>query len=128
MSPVAVMTGAGRGQGASETTLLRSHGWEVVATDVAGEVDVVAEVCDAEAWTAFVETVLERHGRLDGLVKNAAVHHTRPLLQELPEDVERVFRINTLAPLIGVGTSFHLSGRNSWRRPAKCSSRRARPV
>jgi 3alpha(or 20beta)-hydroxysteroid dehydrogenase len=102
MSQVAVVTGAGRGQGATEAALLRSRGWVVVTTDVAGEVDVLADVCDAAAWASLVETILERHGRLDGLVNNAAVHHTRPLLEERPDDVERVFRINTLGPLVGI--------------------------
>ncbi len=73
-----------------------------MTTDVVGEVDAVADVCDGAAWSALIETVLERHGRLDGLVNNAAVHHTRPLLEERPEDVERVFRINTLGPLMGM--------------------------
>jgi len=102
MSPVAVVTGAGRGQGASEAALLRSRGWDVVTTDVAGEVDVVADVCDAEKWTVLIRTVLERYGRIDGLINNAAVHHTRPLLEEQPDDMERVFRINTLGPLVGM--------------------------
>jgi 3alpha(or 20beta)-hydroxysteroid dehydrogenase len=102
VSPVAVVTGAGRGQGAAEAEMLRSRGWDVVTTDIAGEVDVVADVCDARAWATLVEDVLERHGRIDGLVNNAAVHHTRPLLEERPDEVERVFRINTLGPLMGM--------------------------
>jgi 3alpha(or 20beta)-hydroxysteroid dehydrogenase len=102
MSPVAVVTGAGRGQGAAEAAMLRSRGWDVVTTDVAGEADVVADVCDARAWASLVEAVLQRHGRLDGLVNNAAVHHTRPLLDEGADEVERVFRINTLGPFIGM--------------------------
>ncbi len=55
-----------------------------------------------ERWKSLVETALERHGRLDGLVNNAAVHHVRPLLEERIDDVERVFRINTLGPLMGI--------------------------
>lgn len=102
MSPIAVVTGAGRGQGAAEAEMLRSRGWDVVTADVAGEVDVVADVCDARAWSTLLEAVLERHGRIDGLVNNAAVHHTRPLLEERHDEVERVFRINTLGPLMGM--------------------------
>jgi 3alpha(or 20beta)-hydroxysteroid dehydrogenase len=76
--------------------------WDVVTTDVVGEVDVLADVCDAGSWAALIATVLDRHGRLDGLVNNAAVHHTRPLLDERLDDVERVFRINALGPLTGI--------------------------
>lgn len=79
-----------------------ARGWDVVTTDVAGEVDVVADVCDERAWSSLVQGVLERHGRLDGLVNNAAVHHTRPLLEERVEEVERLFRINTLGPFLGI--------------------------
>jgi 3alpha(or 20beta)-hydroxysteroid dehydrogenase len=102
MSPVAVVTGAGRGQGAAEAEMLRSRGWDVLTTDVLGEVDILADVCDAGAWSSLVEAVLARHGRLDGLVNNAAVHHARPLLEERADEVERVFRINTLGPFIGI--------------------------
>lgn len=102
MSPVAVVTGGGRGQGAAEAELLRSRGWDVVTTDVAGEVDVVADVCDERAWSSLVQGVLERHGRLDGLVNNAAVHHTRPILEERGDEVERFFRVNALGPFLGI--------------------------
>lgn len=102
MSPVAIVTGAGRGQGAAEAHLLRSRGWDVVTTDINGDVDVVADVSDAQAWSTLVEGVLESHGRLDGLVNNAAVHHTRPLLEERGDEVERFFRVNTLGPFLGI--------------------------
>ncbi len=102
MSPVAVVTGAGRGQGAAEAAMLRSRGWDVVTTDVAGNVDVVADVCDERAWSSLVDAVLLRHGRLDGLVNNAAVHHTRPFQEERSDEVERLFRINTLGPFLGM--------------------------
>jgi 3alpha(or 20beta)-hydroxysteroid dehydrogenase len=113
MSPVAVVTGAGRGQGAAEAALLRSRGWDVVTTDVAGEVDVLADVCDARAWSSLVEGVLERHGRLDGLVNNAAVHHTRPLLEERADEIERLFRINTLGAFMGIQAVTPAMQRNS---------------
>jgi NAD(P)-dependent dehydrogenase (short-subunit alcohol dehydrogenase family) len=33
---------------------------------------------------AIVATALDRHGRIDGLVNNAGVHHIRPLLDDTP--------------------------------------------
>ena len=102
MSPVAVVTGAGRGQGAAEAMLLRRRGWEVVTTDVSGEVDLEADVGDPHAWEQVVRLTLDRHGRIDGLVNNAAVHHVRGLLDEQAADLERMWRINTLGPLLGI--------------------------
>jgi 3alpha(or 20beta)-hydroxysteroid dehydrogenase len=99
---VAIVTGAGRGQGAAEAALLRSRGWSVVTTDVAGEVDVVADVSEAKAWDLVVATALGRHGRIDGLVNNAGLHHIRPLLDERAEDAERLWRVNALGPLLGI--------------------------
>jgi 3alpha(or 20beta)-hydroxysteroid dehydrogenase len=99
---VAVVTGAGRGQGAAEAALLRARGWSVVTADLAGDVDVIADVSEAKAWDVIVATALDRHGRIDGLVNNAGVHHIRPLLDERAEDAERMWRINALGPLLGI--------------------------
>ena len=99
---VAIVTGAGRGQGAAEAALLRARGWTVVTADVAGDVDVVADVSEAKAWGVIVATALDRHGRIDGLVNNAGVHHIRPLLDERAEDAERMWRVNALGPLLGI--------------------------
>ena len=102
VSTVAVVTGAGRGQGAAEAALLRSRGWSVVTTDVAGDVDVVADVSEAKGWEAIVAIAVDRHGRIDGLVNNAGIHHIRPLLDERAEDAERMWRVNALGPLLGI--------------------------
>ena len=102
VSTVAIVTGAGRGQGAVEAALLRSRGWRVVTTDVAGDVDVVADVSEAKAWEVVVAMTLDRYGRIDGLVNNAGVHHIRPLLDERAEDAERMWRVNALGPLLGI--------------------------
>jgi NAD(P)-dependent dehydrogenase (short-subunit alcohol dehydrogenase family) len=49
-----------------------------VTADMARGVEVLADECDARAWRSLVEGVLERRGGLDGLVNNAAIHHTQP--------------------------------------------------
>ena len=102
VNTVAIVTGAGRGQGAAEAALLRSRGWSVVTADVAGDVDVVADVSLAKDWEAIVAAALDGHGRIDGLVNNAGVHHIRPLLDEVAEDAERLWRVNALGPLLGI--------------------------
>jgi 3alpha(or 20beta)-hydroxysteroid dehydrogenase len=99
---VAIVTGAGRGQGAAEAALLRARGWLVLTTDVAGEVDVVADVSEAKTWDLIVATALGRHGRIDGLVNNAGLHHIRPLLDERADGAERLWRVNALGPLLGI--------------------------
>jgi NAD(P)-dependent dehydrogenase (short-subunit alcohol dehydrogenase family) len=76
LRPVAVVTVTGRGRGAAEAALLRD--WGVVTADMARGVEVLADECDARAWRSLVEGVLERRGGLDGLVNNAAIHHTQP--------------------------------------------------
>jgi 3alpha(or 20beta)-hydroxysteroid dehydrogenase len=102
VTKVTIVTGAGRGQGAAEAELLRSRGWSVVTADVKGDVDVIADVSQATAWEAIVAAALDRHGRIDGLVNNAGVHHIRPLLDERPQDAERMWRVNALGPLLGI--------------------------
>lgn len=78
------------------------RGWDVVTADVSGAVDLEADVTDPAAWASVVRLALDRYGRLDGLVNNAAVHHIRPILDERPEDLERLWRVNTLGPLLGI--------------------------
>jgi len=104
VSPVAIVTGAGRGQGAAEADLLHARGWEVLTTDVAGEVDVVHDVADEPGWEAVVNAAVDRFGGVDALVNNAAIHHTRPLLDETAADMERMWRVNLLGPFLGIRT------------------------
>ncbi len=62
-------------------------------------VDVVA--CDVTAHAdreRLIETVIERHGRIDGLVNNAGAGATGPALRTPVEDFARVLDINLTAP------------------------------
>ena len=123
---VALVTGAGRGLGASHARALAAHGAHVVVHDAGVEADgsggdpaladaVVAEI-EAAGGTAVatyenletaagctraVETAVERLGRLDVVVQNAGL-----LVWEELEDAdaswERLRRVNVDAP-------FHLT-------------------
>ena len=84
---VAIVTGAGAGIGEATSLAMAREGARVVladvlpervealATRIAGEggevLCVPIDVTDEAAWASLVETVLERHGRIDALFNNA---------------------------------------------------------
>lgn len=85
MSKIALITGGSRGIGAAITRRLHADGYTVIinyvnstaqAQALARELDglaLQADVADPEQVNAMVDTVLERFGRLDVLICNAAV-------------------------------------------------------
>ncbi|NEK56772.1 SDR family oxidoreductase [Geodermatophilus sabuli] len=114
---VVVVTGAARGQGAAEARALAAEGAIVVATDVVAPDDVASgeldghgeaivyrqlDVADPAGWAALTAELGERYGQVHGLVNNAGLTHRARLLDvELP-DWERMFRVNTTGPLLGI--------------------------
>ncbi|MFD7977758.1 SDR family NAD(P)-dependent oxidoreductase [Streptomyces sp. NPDC059071] len=111
-----IVTGAARGQGAAEARLLAEAGARVVLTDVREEegravaaelgagtaVFVRHDVTSAEDWKTVVESALAVHGRLDGLVNNAAVWRTAPVESETYENFHLLLRVNLLGPFLGM--------------------------
>jgi NAD(P)-dependent dehydrogenase (short-subunit alcohol dehydrogenase family) len=59
---------------------------------------VVCDVTDAGERERLIETVVERHGRLDGLVNNAGVGATAPALKTSADAFARVLDVNLTAP------------------------------
>ncbi|MFF2810898.1 glucose 1-dehydrogenase [Streptomyces sp. NPDC058000] len=112
---VAVITGAGRGQGAAEARLFVASGARVVLGDVreeegralAAELGDAArfvrhDVTDADGWRTVVDTAATAFGRLDVLVNNAALWRTAPVDQETEENFDRLLRVNLLGPFLGI--------------------------
>lgn len=111
---VVVITGAAKGQGEAEARLFASHGARVVLTDVLAErltetaasidgaMGIVHDVTDAEQWQRVVDETLAAHGRIDGLVNNAAIHRIRPLLDEPLDDMRRIMDINLFGAVAGM--------------------------
>lgn len=110
---VAIITGAASGQGEAEARLFAAEGAKVVLTDIQEGGQVAAgigeaaffirhDVSSAEGWATVVRETLERFGRLDILVNNAATYDPRPLLETSAEDLERHFRVNTLGAMLGM--------------------------
>ena len=149
---VALVTGAGRGLGASHARALAAHGAQLVVHDAGVEPDgsggdpapadaVVAEI-EAAGGTAVatyenletaagcaqaVETAAERLGRLDIVVQNAGL-----LVWEELEDAdaswERLRRVNVDAPFHLTRAAFPLMKRNGYGRFVFTTSGRAMSV
>jgi len=112
---VVVVTGAARGQGEAEARLFAEEGARVALGDVLDdEGKAVAEslgeaalyqhldVTDERQWDALVDATRERFGRIDGLVNNAGILVSRPLLEMEVEQYRRVLDVNLVGCFLGV--------------------------
>ncbi|MGY1823027.1 SDR family NAD(P)-dependent oxidoreductase [Geodermatophilus sp. SYSU D00079] len=112
---VVLVTGGAHGIGAAVSRYLAAQGAAVVAADVAeaawdaGGLDVThvrADVSDEASWDRLVSTTLERHGRIDALVNNAAIYQglgaKRPFTDITVDEWERVMAVNTRGVWLGM--------------------------
>ncbi len=111
---VAIITGAARGQGEAEARLFAALGASVVLTDIQIDGQRVAEeiggdavfarhdVADIESWAEVVRIAVDRFGRLDILVNNAAISKPTPLLETTVQDFDNHYRVNQLGVFLGM--------------------------
>ena len=134
-SPVAIITGAGRGLGREHALALARAGYAVVVNDLGGAGDgtgadaspasqVVAEieamggqaiadgsdVADWQAAGSMIEKAVQHFGRLDALVNNAGILRDRSLANITEDDWDLSIRVN----LKGTAAPLHHAGRY-WR-------------
>lgn len=109
-SPLAIVTGASLGQGASHARRLRKDGFHVIATDVQpnppqdydGEFRGL-EVTNEDAWNDVVNEVMSTHGRIDVLVNNAGISGpSAPISETALEVYRQVVEINQLGCFLGM--------------------------
>ena len=68
-------------------------------TELDGAVDTVTcDVTDDGDRKRLIETVLDRHGRIDGLVNNAGMGAAGPALRTSADTFARVLELNLVAP------------------------------
>jgi 3alpha(or 20beta)-hydroxysteroid dehydrogenase len=100
---VAIVTGAARGTGAETVRVFAAEGAQVVAADITEAEGIVrTDVSREDDWAALVDTTLERFGRVDVLVNNAAVLLLKSIADTTVGDYERLFRVNELGPFLGI--------------------------
>lgn len=113
---VVLLTGAGGGQGAAEAVACAEAGATVIAADITPQnADALPtrvpnllrrtlDVTDADQWHALVAEVVQRFGRIDGLVNNAGVSVRTRVMDTTPADWERALSVNLTGTLLGIQT------------------------
>ena len=107
---VVLVTGAASGIGRATVEEFAREGARVVATDLNGEAleenctqltaeglsveAQVQDVSDRDIWTAVVDGIVERHGRMDVLVNNAGDGHFASIEDTTPEQWRFVNAVN----------------------------------
>lgn len=113
---VAIITGGATGQGAAAARLFAAEGARVViitgSNEVAGR-QVTAEIGDAAlfikhdvadeaGWDAVVKTTLERFGRIDVLLNNAATVKNMAVQDTDTATLDRMMRVNVYGPFFAI--------------------------
>lgn len=112
---VAIVTGAARGQGATEARLFAAEGAAVVLADVldaegeavAAEIGDAAvyvhlDVTDEQQWQAAVAVAEQRFGPVTVLVNNAGILHFQAVHKIEADDFDRVLRVNVRGVFLGI--------------------------
>ncbi len=107
---VAIVTGAGRGIGRATVRRLRDEGATLVAVELRAEYAeelreelgaehavIRGDIAEEDTAIEAAATALDRFGRIDILVNNAAVHHTADLDELTGEEIHRILGINLVS-------------------------------
>lgn len=110
---VILVTGASRGLGAAMALALAAEGAQVVAAarsmdslqKVAehggGRISVLpADMSDEESVRGLVDQVLDRHGRIDGLINNAGIAPAGKFVDQDPQIWKDALTVNVVAPML----------------------------
>ncbi len=116
---VAIITGAARGTGEATARAFAREGAKVWIADVLQELGesvakelgeaarfIHLDVTSEEKWSDAVHQIVERDGRIDVLVNNAALLHLGTLLETRADDFRRLNEVNQIGPFLGIRAVF----------------------
>src|SRR3954470_16069778 len=115
---IAIVTGGSRGIGAAIVKRLAKDGLHVVAVarsteklqqicaEVQGEGGsaeaLACDIADSKSFTAAIESIAEKHGRLDVLVNNAGITKDGLMLRMDDEDFDIVIDTNLKSAFVAI--------------------------
>jgi NAD(P)-dependent dehydrogenase (short-subunit alcohol dehydrogenase family) len=114
---VALISGAARGQGATEAKLFAREGARVVLGDIldqegssvaeavraaGGEAAYVhLDVTNEASWRAAVDTAVTRYGKLNILVNNAGIYIRKRIEETTEDDLDQIMAVNVKGIFLG---------------------------
>jgi 3alpha(or 20beta)-hydroxysteroid dehydrogenase len=111
----AIITGAARGQGATEAERFIAEGATVLVTDVLDDRGQILakglgeraeyahlDITSDEQWVTTVGEFVDKHGGLDVLVNNAGTFAMAPLFQMDSAEFRRVIEVNLTGTFLGM--------------------------
>lgn len=110
-----IITGAAQGMGATHARTFVAAGARVTLTDLQSEagrklaselgdnaIFVEQDVTQEADWTRVVGETTKRFGGVDGLVNNAAIWWTKPVLEEDRERFRKMLDVNVIGTWLGI--------------------------
>lgn len=112
---VVIITGGAQGMGKLHVEKVLEAGAKVVFTDINEEggrqtekelkgdvIFIKHDVASEKDWKTVVDTVVEKWGRIDGLVNNAGITFNTPLEELSLDDYMKIVNINQVSVFLGM--------------------------
>ena len=115
---VAIITGAAQGLGEALVKRFVEEGASIVGVDLnedkltetiakydENNLAIGLDVSDQEGWKKVVDATVEKFGKLDILVNNAAMMSNKGVLDLKPEEYMKILEVNSLGTFLGIQQS-----------------------